>query len=138
MIAQDVVLEPISSREEIIEYWPLLKNSRIVKLYGIDQLLYDVGGVLTGIHIALKGTIGGKLRLIVIFETQVYGNKQLCATIKQIWGPGSIRHFKDLFYAKLKEWGYSKVGGGSAKDTDRAFCKLLGLERKFTYFEKEV
>jgi len=138
MIAPDAVLEPMESREEILKYWPLLKDSKIATLYGLDQLAYDFGCVLTGKYVAVKGTINGKLRVIVIFDSQVSDQRGLCAVIKQVWSPGAMRRFRDPFFAKLKEWGYSKVGGGSAKDTDRAFCRLLGLERKFTYFEKEI
>ena len=135
MTALEIVLEPITSRSEMMGYWPLLKGSKIVDLYGEEQLAFDIALVVSGQHMALKGLIDGKLRLIVIFYPDVAARS---ATIKQIWGPQAIRHFKNLFFAKLKEWGCEKVGGGSSKDTDNAFCRLLGLEKKFTYFEREI
>ena len=135
MTALEIVLEPITSRSEMMDYWPLLKDSKIVELYGESQLAFDVALVVSGQHVAMKGLIDGKLRLIVIFYLNMDSG---AATIKQIWGPQALRHFKNPFFAKLKEWGCKKVGGGSAKDTDNAFCRLLGLEKKFTYFEREI
>jgi len=131
----DIALEPITSRAEMLDYWPLLKDSKIVELYGEEQLALDVALVVSGQHVALKGTIDGELKCIVIFYMDMNNRS---AVIKQIWGPMAIRHFKNLFFSKLKEWGCEKVGGGSAKDTDNAFCRMLGLTKKFTYFEREV
>jgi hypothetical protein len=139
MTVPDVELRIIEPKE-IFQYWDELSNSEIVKLYSIKDLAWQFGKVASSELGAVGFFSENTMKGMVIFETkQVPGNGkvELHAVTRQIYAPKNARRYLPMFLDKLKEWGYSKIGGARIGD-GQAMARLFGFKVVYTYIEKEL
>lgn len=127
--------------EEIFQYWDEVSHSEITKLYSIQDLSWQFGKVACG-ELSAVGFYSDKgLEGLVIFETKQIpvsdGKVGLHAITRQIYAPYNARRFLPVFLDRLREWGYTKVGGATVRD-GKAMARLFGFKSVYTYIEKEL
>ena len=126
--------------EEIFQYWDELSKSDILKVHSIQDLSWSFGKVASGELSAVGFFESQVMKGMAIFETKqvpMNGKVEAHAITRQIYAPYRARHFLPMFLDKLKEWGYTKIGGARIGD-GRAMARLFGFRVIYTYIEKEI
>ena len=140
MTTQPQVDLRIIKPEEIFQYWQVVSTSDAAKRHSIEDLSWQFGKVASGELSSVGFFRDQELSGLVIFETKQFqrdGRLELHAITRQIWAPRNARQFLPMLMAKLKEWGYTKLGGGTTED-GKTMARLFGFKILYTYIEKEL
>lgn len=127
--------------EEIFHYWDKVLDSDITKVHPIRELAWQFGKVASN-ELAAVGFFENKeLKGLCIFETKQVpvgnGKVTLHAVTRQIYAPYNARRFLPMFITKLREWGYTKLGGATVHN-GRTMARLFGFRIVYAYIEKEI
>ena len=140
MTIQEQTEVRVIKSSDIFQYWEQLKESNILETHKIEDLSFQFGKVACGEWSALGFFEGQSLKGMVIFESlqiPVNGKMEWYAKTRQIYAPYNARRFLPMFEQYLKNCGYRKVGGATARD-GKAMSRLFGFKVLYTYIEKEI
>ena len=126
-------------REEVLEFWTPMLQSKIPELYGINNLCESVGLVLIGQAGLLIGKKDGQKVGCMIFQpmtSRLDGTRT--AMVRQLYGPNQGLAFRDALLARLKSMGFNKMAGSTFSKKHEAFQRLIGMKFVSAYYEREV
>ena len=125
-----LAITPVTDLDEMITYWPYIKDT---ELCGGGQHAVLLRECLNGNYQMSKGTENGELRGIVIFSAL----PENTCFIYILHGVNHVRKFKNVFLKACWDAGYRRILASTTID-EKIYTRLMGTKKLYSVYEYDL
>jgi len=120
----------VTDKEEMISYWPLIKDT---DLCDVDDYTLVLQNCLVGSFKMLKGIVGGKLAGICVYNPLADGT----CFVLILHLKNHVTLFRDTFFELCRKTGFRRILA-STKIPEEIYTRLTGLKKVYSIYEYDL